>query len=66
MEEKKIEKMNIRRAIRSLNLGESLLLQREDIRPSYLRTLCSKLKDDEGMYFSVHKSDKGYTVTRYE
>ncbi len=66
MVEKKAIGMSVRGAIRSLNPGESIIIQREDMKPSYLRTLCSALKSDEDKNFSVHKSDKGYIVTCYE
>lgn len=60
-----IEKINLRGAIKSLEIGgEPLKLPRPDYVPSVVRNTASSIKADTGANLTVTVSDHTITVTR--
>lgn len=59
------KKMNIRGSIRMLEIGETMTIRRGEALPSYVRAICSTLRQDYGMEMTVQaKFGKDIIVTR--
>lgn len=60
------KKMNIRGTIRQMNIGDALVFKRGSVLPSYVRAICTTLKQDYNIAFSVEaRAGQDIIVTRY-
>lgn len=60
------KKMNIRGAIRRMKVGEMLTFKRGSVRPSYVRSLCSTIKQDYNIGIKVEaRGDNDIILRRY-
>ncbi len=66
MEQKEKVRKNVMGSLRALEVGQTIVFTKEDMRPSCLRVQCCKMKDDYNMRLSVNKKNDLYYVTRYE
>lgn len=61
------EKINVRGTIRSLEVGDCVTIQdylKEEVVPSYVRSVTTQIKTDTGRDFTVSAVNGDITVTR--
>lgn len=57
-------KQGIRHQLRTMQVGETILISREDMRPTSVRATCTQLKGDEGATYTVKGVSAGCEVRR--
>ena len=57
-------KSGIRHQLRTMQVGETILISREDMRPTSVRATCTQLKGDEGATYTVKSVSTGVEVKK--
>lgn len=54
----------VRHQLRTMQVGEVLIITREEMRPTSVRSTCSQLKSDEAVSYEVKNVSAGVEVKR--
>ena len=59
-----VQTINVSATLRSMKVGATVFFNTDQVNENTLRHTCTRMKNEEGGFWTVDKSRIGYTVTR--